>query len=759
MVNECAMQALAMASGVGEREHYPRHMVAANSHRRISTLRVKALAIWFAVILVAVIVPAGRGYAQQANQTDQAKIQLMQNLLADKAVQEWLLKQIQSAPPAAGGKASSASAAEEPISGAVDERLAWIRNHLRELVSAVPRIPAEFAKASSRLRAESAGFGLFAITMLALAFVFFGFIAEWLFRRATQRLRDWALDANPAMPGERFYVLSIRMLLALGSVVVFGAVSFGVFVTFHWPELLRAVVIRLLVAAVIVLIAYNLLDVLLSPNKRQLRYMPLSDAVARHFRNRLVLLVGWYFVGASLVDIVRLLGVDNEIALLVAYVLGLGLFAIGLEMMWRRPLDGDGAEAGADDAQDRRHNATVRNWLYSAGFFVMWLTWVVGLPGTFFLVLVALALPPVIALNRGASYNIFKPEGEPGVPAKAPTVVAALVERVLRALLIVGAVALLAHGWDVGVARFAANADPVSRFGNNLLTVLVILLVIDLVWQLLRTLIDVTLEKASDPGEPHTPEAVRRAKLRTLLPIIRNVLIIFLITLAILMSLSTLGVQIGPLIASAGVVGVAIGFGAQTIVKDIISGMFYLMDDAFRVGEYIISGQHRGTVESFSLRSVKLRHHRGPVFTIPFGELGAIQNMSRDYVIDKFKFTVTYDTDVEKARKLLKQIGKELAEDPDLAPLILEPLKMQAISDFGDYGLQLKIKMKCRPGGQYLVRNRAYPVIKKRFDENGIEFAFPTVRIAEETASALSEKAKAAIAEQVVLKPQERETG
>src|ERR671923_2983717 len=117
------------------------------------------------------------------------------------------------------------------------------------------------------------------------------------------------------------------------------------------------------------------------------------------------------------------------------------------------------------------------------------------------------------------------------------------------------------------------------------------------------------------------------------------------------MGLSALGVEIGPLIAGAGVVGVAVGFGAQTLVKDIISGMFYLLDDAFRVGEYIQSGNYKGTVESFSLRSIKLRHHRGPLYTVPFGALGAVQNMSRDWVIDKFSIGVTYDADIDKVKK------------------------------------------------------------------------------------------------------------
>src|SRR3546814_17427209 len=134
-----------------------------------------------------------------------------------------------------------------------------------------------------------------------------------------------------------------------------------------------------------------------------------------------------------------------------------------------------------------------------------------------------------------------------------------------------------------------------------------------------------------------------------------------------------MGIESGPLIAGAGVVGVAIGFGAQTLVKDIISGVFYLLDDAFRVGEYVQSGSYKGTVESFSLRSVKLRHHRGPLYTVPFGELGAIQNMRRDWVIDKFTVSITYDTDLDQVKKLVKKIGTELLPAPAQGPQHLEP--------------------------------------------------------------------------------------
>src|SRR5271166_4414195 len=217
------------------------------------------------------------------------------------------------------------------------------------------------------------------------------------------------------------------------------------------------------------------------------------------------------------------------------------------------------------------------------------------------------------------------------------------------------------------------------------------------------------------------------------------------IAVAAIMAPAAMGVQIGPLIAGAGVVGVAVGFVAQTFVRDVIAGMFYLMDDAFRVGEYIQSGNYKGTVEGFSIRSVRLRHHRGPVYTVPFSLLGAIQNQSRDWVIDKLMVGITYDSDLERARKLIKQIGVELAQDPEFAPLILEPLKMQGVEQLGDFAVQIRMKMMTLPGEQFVIRRKAYALIKKAFDANGIKFAFPTVSVTGD-----SEPATAAVAQRAL---------
>jgi small-conductance mechanosensitive channel len=114
---------------------------------------------------------------------------------------------------------------------------------------------------------------------------------------------------------------------------------------------------------------------------------------------------------------------------------------------------------------------------------------------------------------------------------------------------------------------------------------------------------------------------------------------------------------------------------------------------------------------------------------VPFGELGAVQNMSRDWVIDKMQIGITYDSNLDVAKKLIKQIGKDLAADPEFGPKIIEPLKMQGVEQFGDYAIQIRMKMMTKPGEQFPIRRKAYAMIKKAFDANGIQFALPTVQV------------------------------
>lgn len=365
-----------------------------------------------------------------------------------------------------------------------------------------------------------------------------------------------------------------------------------------------------------------------------------------------------------------------------------------------------------------------------------------GLTGLLWLGIVAVVLPTAIkGAERAVHHTLCPQEGTDA--AEGLHLVAVYLDRGIRALLIAGAVLMLAHAWHVDLAEMTSRDTLLTRLVRGALASVVILLAADLLWQLVKALIDRRLAGTRILASPDSEEALRQARLRTLLPIFRSAIFVVLATVAVLMALSAMGVEIGPLIAGAGVVGVAVGFGSQTLVKDVISGIFYLLDDAFRVGEYIQSGNYKGTVESLGFPSLKLRHHRGPIFTVPYGQLGAVQNLSRDWVIDKMTVGVTYDSDLDLAKRIIKQVGKELAADPEFAPNIIESLKMQGVEQFGDFAIQLRLKMMTRPGEQFAIRRKANTLIKKAFDTNGIQFAFPTVQVAgrEEAAPAAAQAA------------------
>ncbi|MDA0241251.1 MAG: mechanosensitive ion channel family protein, partial [Proteobacteria bacterium] len=227
-----------------------------------------------------------------------------------------------------------------------------------------------------------------------------------------------------------------------------------------------------------------------------------------------------------------------------------------------------------------------------------------------------------------------------------------------------------------------------------------------------------------EEGGGHT-----RNRLETLMPLLRATLLTALVIMVAMISLSAFGVNIGPLLAGAGVVGIAIGFGAQKLVADVIAGVFFLIDDAFRVGEYVDTGSVKGTVEKISIRSLQLRHHRGALHTIPFGEIRHLTNYHRDWAIVKMEFRVPYNTDVEKVRKIIKKEGQEMLLDERFAQTMLAPLKSQGVARMEDSAMIIRAKFTAVPGEQFVMRREAYRRIQQALQANGIEFAHRKVTV------------------------------
>ncbi|WP_323455149.1 mechanosensitive ion channel family protein [Rhizobium sp. Root491] len=486
----------------------------------------------------------------------------------------------------------------------------------------------------------------------------------------------------------------------------YGIAATAMFLAIQWSPLLSAVLLPWLATSIVLPLLFAFTGLL--------RRVVGREANAR--RDFWIVRWTWLLTLASvfwaLLRTLENLDVPRDtLGLLSSAMVGL-LFLLACIWIWRRPVGDPGSE--------RARSIDVA---LIFGLIILFGLRLAGAGVLFWIGLYALVLPGLASTLGIAARKLATDFGTYGQSDLRPV----LVERGVR-LAIVGTAIL----WLI----FLVRAHPNSLPDGALLTSIVvgvlhgalILLLADLVWIAIKSMIARRLELSTPAGNPMSGQPgggqPQDDRLLTILPILRNMLGIIIAAVAVMTALSELGVNIGPLLASAGIFGIAIGFGSQTLVKDIISGVFYMIDDAFRVGEYIQSGSYRGTVESFSIRSVKLRHHRGPIFTVPFGSLGAVENMSRDWSIDKFLVTVAFDTDIARVRAITKEIGKALKEDPEFGPFLIETVKLKGVEQFGEYGMTLGFGMMLRAGGQSsMVRRKAYSMLKDAFAQNDIQFA------------------------------------
>ena len=218
---------------------------------------------------------------------------------------------------------------------------------------------------------------------------------------------------------------------------------------------------------------------------------------------------------------------------------------------------------------------------------------------------------------------------------------------------------------------------------------------------------------------------VAASRLRTLMPLLRVVSGATILVVGGLLVLSQLGINITPLIAGASVFGLAVSFGSQSLVRDIVSGVFFLAEDSFRIGEYVDCSKVKGTVEGFSVRSLKLRHQNGQLHIVPFGQVGHITNFSRDWTVLKFNLSFAPGTDVELLRKTVKKIGVDMMAEPQFKPIIMQPLKMQGVVDIKDSQVIVRFKVMTRPKNPSMIQRTAIRRMYDTLPALGIRFAVP----------------------------------
>jgi small-conductance mechanosensitive channel len=646
--------------------------------------------------------------------------------LSDAEVRELLLAQLDkvAAPTAAAAPDSGAKG----LAGDVDRA----RTEIGAVLGAAPALPGVLAGAVSQFSEGRSSHHLLLIAALIVVMLLLAWVAERLVGRLFGDVR--ARLGGGSDLGSTL----VRAVLDLALLAVFVAAAVAIFlILYQGHEPSRELVVAVLLAVIQVRLAILIARTLLAPHAPAQRLLPFDDSSAGVLYRGLVALAWAYGAVDVLAFFLQRFGAPREAHLLV---LGVGriLFAVlFLRLVWRVRAAIAAQIRGDGSSMLRRILADL--WPHLMTAYVVGLVAVItveqlagrlrtGRAGILSL-LVVLAMPLLdMALSRlfagrGAT---TADDGKPAAAGFAP-----VLRRGVHIVVTVVGVLVIVRLWNLDLASLAARGVG-ARVAGGLIDIGLTIMLAYLAWQLARTAIDRRLAReaapqgVSDPGEIGGTGASR---LRTLLPLARGTIFAVICVMSVLTVLAAIGVNIGPLLAGAGVVGLAVGFGAQTLVRDIISGAFYLMDDAFRVGEYIDVGDAKGTVERIGIRSMHLRHHRGPINIVPYGAIRRMTNQSRDWVVEKLEFRLTYDTDIAKVKKIIKKIGQEIATDPEMGPHILQPLKSQGVLAMEDSAMLVKAKFTAKPGEQFVIMREAYQRIKKAFDEAGIHFAHRQVTV------------------------------
>lgn len=373
-------------------------------------------------------------------------------------------------------------------------------------------------------------------------------------------------------------------------------------------------------------------------------------------------------------------------------------------------------------------------WYILAILYVLaaYLVWAVEVEGGFFylvrgtvltVVIVAVSLGLVNLLAGGVARLFQVDEATrgrfPGIEKRA-RVYLPTVQTGVRAIVFLIATGAILQAWGVDVLA-ALRSDSGAAFLGSLVTILLILLLSFGGWELASARIERYLSATDSEGNV----IERSARAKTLLPLLRNILLVAMVVVVGMVILSELGVNIAPLLAGAGVIGLAVGFGAQKLVQDIITGAFILFENTISVGDVVSVGGHAGLVEGMSVRTIRLRDLSGTVHTIPFSAVDKISNLTKDFSYYVLDVGVAYREDTDAVVKVCEEIVEEMRQDPVYGKEILEPLEVLGVDRFADSAVIVKSRIKTKPIQQWFVGREFNRRMKKRFDDLGIEIPFP----------------------------------
>ncbi|HUA52048.1 MAG TPA: mechanosensitive ion channel domain-containing protein [Candidatus Sulfotelmatobacter sp.] len=565
--------------------------------------------------------------------------------------------------------------------------------------------------------------------------------AEWLISALIARPRRSVEQWSAHGAATRLLLLTARVVLALVPIAAFVGTAY-----LSLPLVTSNQATRLLVIAVIN--ANVLARALLAAGRRVLvpeagedgatprprRLIKLDDDVARDTYHWLRRLGNVAIYGVFLISAAPLIGVPRSVHALLLRVLGLifTVMIVALITQYREPvrhaIAGDGLPEGRAPNEWRLLRMRLADvWHVLAACYVVgaFLVWALRIPdgfaylasSTLWTAVTVLLLRAGLVLARRLSVRASRAllDDPAGMPSRAQGYLP-LARTALRTILWLLAAVGILQAWGIDV--WGWQQSPLGhRVLASAFSIAVILVVAVALWEVASIMIARSLAVGNALDSPR----MRAARLRTLLPLLRNVLSVVIVVMTMLIVLSELGIDIAPLLAGAGVVGLAIGFGAQTLVKDVITGLFFLLEDTVNVGDVVdVGGGHSGLVEGISIRSIRLREMDGSVHTVPFSAVPAIKNMTKDFGFAVLDVLVDYRSDLDRAIELLHEIDAAMRADTRLGPMILEPLEMMGVERFADNAVVVRCRVRTVAPRRWEVGREFNRRIKLAFDRSGI---------------------------------------
>ena len=634
------------------------------------------------------------------------------------------------------------------------------------------KLPHDIGKAVDYL-AEGRGIVRFG-QMLGFLFLIFaaGFGIEKLIGRFTYGKSN-RFGFVPSIGGlTKFWGAVIKTLPSLIGIIIFSVFSLFIFLPFFGTDAsgIRPLFVAFLAAMVIARLISSFSGMFCSPSVPELRLLPLDDQGAAYL-HRCIVRFAWVLpLGYMAIMLLKYAGIwgDSMILMIIAY--GAVIILMFGTMVWRhRAFVASRIRGCTTDTCDASGwitdlFASIWHLLALAYLFVVWVLWsgrliVLG-PGFDSAFVISLLIVPIyLLIDRASNWVVGaiigslqkgkepidgkKVNGSESAGSQLGQADEAdsfpVIRRITRTFIIFGLLLWLLNIWGFEIPF----SQRIVNVGFNILVTLVLAFV---AWRILNSFIARKLDDAkpedqaeSDQSDDEWGGAATLDRSYTLLPILRKFIGIVMVVMVTLIVLSSMGVNIGPLLAGAGVAGLAIGFGAQKLVADVLSGIFYLVDDAFRVGEYIQAGGVSGSVEAITLRNVMLRHHRGMLQIVPFSDLGSITNFMRGGIIVKFSLQFPYDTDIEKVRKIIKKVGKKMLDDPEMGPDFIQPVKSGGVREMGDSVMTIRVKFTAKPGAHFVIRREAFKLITEALEAQGIQYAHRKVIVEVAQANAPNE--------------------